>query len=109
MILLLIICLGTSHIEMLMPIVLLIQFPHLQLAKISSTRFQLHYNVLVSSEVKELQEDFIYCDKIPPSSPELIEDLMYNDANPDSYISPNPESSIRYTAASSSSMQRKLS
>ena len=106
-----------------MPIVLLEQFSHLQLAKISPNRFRLHYNVLVSSEGKELpkdiicydetpsysselQEDVICYDAIPPNSSEPIEDFMNNDASPDSHISTNPESSIKYAAASSSSMQQ---
>ena len=123
-----------------MPIVLQEQFSHLQLAKISLNRFRLHYNVLVSSEGKELpkdiicydetpsysselQEDVICYDAIPPNSSELIEDFMYDDAippnssepmedfmnnnaHPDSYISTNPELSIKYAAASSSSMQQ---
>ena len=100
------ICLDTANIEMWMSIVLLEQFRHLQLAKISSTWLQLHYNVLVSSEVKELQKDFICYDAIPPNSSELIEDFMNNDANPDSYIWTNPEPSIQYAATSSSSMQQ---
>ena len=142
---------------MWMPIVLLEQFRHLHLVKISSIRLQLNYNVLVSSEVKEVQdniicydaippnsseliedfmyndaipsnsseliidfmyndaippnsseqiEDFMYNNAIPPNSSELIEDFMNNDANPDPYISANPEPSIKYAAASSSSLQQ---
>ena len=127
------ICLDTANIEMLMPIVLLEQFHPLQLKKISSTRFRLHYNVLVSIEVKELQEDFICYNAIPPNSSEIQEDSncfdanqdsYYNttppnsseipedsncyEANQDSYISRNPEPLIKYAAASSSSMQHKL-
>ena len=82
MILLLDICLDTAHIEMLMPMVFLEQFHNMQLAKISSTRFHLHYNVLVSSEVKEVQEDIICYDAIPPNSSELQEDCICYDASP---------------------------
>ena len=120
------ICLDTANIEVWMPMVFLEQFHNMQLAKISSTRLQLHYNVLISSKVKELQEDsicyaaipptsseiqkdLICYDASPPNSSELHEDFICYDANPDSYISPNPESSIKYATTSSSSMQHKLS
>ena len=94
---------------MWMPIVLQEHFPHLQLAKIISNPFRLHYNVLVLIEVKESQEDSYY-NAIPPKSSELPEDSNSYDANQDSYISHNPEPLIKYAAASSSSssMQRKL-
>ena len=127
------------NIEVWMPIVLLEEFSHLQLAKIFPNHFRLHYNVLISSECKELPkdiicydetpsdsseliEDFMYDDAIPPNSSEPMEDFMNNDAHPDSsetmedfmnnnahpnsYISTDPELSIKYAAASSSSMQQ---
>ena len=101
--------LDIANIEMWMPIVLQEHFPHLQLAKIISNPFRLHYNVLVLIEVKESQEDSYY-NAILPNSSKLPEDSNSYDANQDSYISRNPEPLIKYAAASSSSssMQRKL-
>ena len=100
---------------MWMPIVLQEHFPHLQLAKIISNPFRLHYNALVSIEVKEIPEDSncydanqdSCCNAIPPKSSEIPEDSIGYDANQDSYISRNPEPLIKYAAASSSSMQHK--
>ena len=87
---------------MWMPIVLQEHFSHLQLAKIISNPFCLHYNVLVLIEVKELQEDFICYNAIPPNSSEIPEDCNCYDANQDSYISRNPKPLIKYAAAFSS-------
>ena len=100
---------------MWMPIVLQEHFPHLQLAKIISNPFRLHYNALVSIEVKEIPEDSNCYDAnqdscynaTPPNSSEIPEDSNGYDANQDSYISRNPEPLIKYAAASSSSMQHK--
>ena len=52
--------LDIASIEMWMPIVLQEHFPNLQLPKIISNPFRLHYNVLVLIEVKESQEDSYY-------------------------------------------------
>ena len=88
-----------------MPIGLQEHFPLCNF-KISSNSFRLHYNVLVLIEVKELQEDVICYNPIPPNSSEIPEDSNGYDANQDSYISRNPEPLIKYAAASSS-MQHK--
>ena len=66
--------------------------------------------MLVLIEVKELQEDVICYNPIPPNSSEIPEDSDCYDVNPDSYISRNPEPLMKYAAASSSSssMPHKL-
>ena len=95
----------------------------LQLAKISSNHFHLHYDVLVSSDVKDLKiqvnwadfevypncselEDLIY-DEANPNTSGLKKDLIYNEANPNIFVSSSPEPPYIYAAASSSSMQQK--
>ena len=72
----------------------------------SELKEDLMYNDASPPNSSELKEDFMYDDAIPPNSSEPIEDFMNNDASPDSYISTNPEPSIKYAAASSSSMQQ---
>ena len=108
--------LDIVNIETWMPIVLQEHVPHLQLAKTISNPFRRHYNVLVLIEVKESPEDpNCYAanqdpcyNAIPTNSSEIPEDSNCYDANQDSYTSRNPESSIKYAAASSSSsMQHK--
>ena len=81
----------------------------LQLAKISSNHFHLHYDVLVSSDVKDLKtqinwadfevypncselEDSIY-DEANPNISGLKKDLIYNEANPNLFVLSSPESS----------------
>ena len=95
----------------------------LQLAKISSNHFHLHYDVLVSSDVKDLKiqvnwadfevypncselEDSIY-NEANPNTSGLKKDLIYNEANPNLFVSSSPEPPNIYAAASSSSMQQK--
>ena len=100
---------------MWMPIVLQEHFPNLQLAQAILNPFRLHYNALVSIEVKEIPEDSNCYDAnqdscynaTPPNSSELPEDSNSYDTNQDSYISRNPEPLIKCAAASSSSMQHK--
>ena len=95
----------------------------LQLAKISSNHFHLHYDVLVSSDVKDLKiqvnwADFevypnrfelgnsIY-DEANPKTSGLKKDLIYNEANPNLFVSSSPEPPNICAAGSSSSMQQK--
>ena len=95
----------------------------LQLAKISSNHFHLHYDVLVSSDVKDLKiqvnwadfevypncselEDSIY-DEANPKTSGLKKDLIYNEANPNLFVSSSPEPPNICAAGSSSSMQQK--
>ena len=89
----------------------------------SELKENLMYNDAIPPNSSELKEDFVYNNAIPPNSSELIENFMYDDAipsntsepmkdfmnnnaHPGSYISTNPELSIKYAAASSSSMQQ---
>ena len=95
----------------------------LQFAKIPSNHFHLHYDALVSSDVKDLKiqvnwadfevypncfelGDSIY-DEANPKTSGLKKDLIYNEANPNLFVSSSPEPPNICTAGSSSSMQQK--
>ena len=109
--------LDIGNIEMMMQIAERDQLLPLQLAKISSNHFHLHYDVLVSSDVKDLKiqvnwadfevypncselEDSIY-NEANPNTSGLKKDLIYNEANPNLFVSSSPEPPNIYAAASS--------